>query len=181
MEAINVHYANPSGMVPPVAVAESEVNTSAPFSTDDERWAAVSSRNPLADGHFFYCVLTTQIYCRPTCAARRPSRANVAYATTIAEAEALRCRPCKRCKPAETENPTDKRRNDVIERLKVALLDNGESRVTVKSIAEEMGVSMWHLNRTFKKKVGMPPQQWAHEMRRGQSTSASAAGGQFGR
>ncbi|KAI0036359.1 methylated-DNA-protein-cysteine S-methyltransferase, partial [Vararia minispora EC-137] len=139
------------------------------FSTDDERWAAVLSRNPLADGHFLYCVTTTQVYCRPTCVSRRPTRANVVFVRTVAEAEALRCRACKRCKPAERENPAERRRNDVIERLKRSLLDGGPERVTVKSVAEELGVSMWHLNRMFKKRVGAPPQQWAQEMRRARS------------
>jgi AraC family transcriptional regulator, regulatory protein of adaptative response / methylated-DNA-[protein]-cysteine methyltransferase len=114
--------------------------------------------------------MTTLIYCRPTCPSRRPLRANVLFVDTPAEAEAHRCRPCKRCKPDEAEDPTEKRQNDAIERLKRALLEqNPENKVTVKSAAEDMGVSMWHLNRLFKKKVGMPPKQWAHEMTRARS------------
>jgi methylphosphotriester-DNA--protein-cysteine methyltransferase len=158
----NTHTSEP---VLPHSIASGSGTSPPPYSTADERWEAVLSRDPLAAGHFLYCVMTTLIYCRPTCAARRPSRANVEFVLTPAEAEALGCGPCKRCKPRETEDPAERRRNDAIEQLKTALLE-GEVRVTVKSIAEELGISMWHLNRLFKKKVGQPPQQWAQEMRR---------------
>ncbi|KAI0319707.1 hypothetical protein OF83DRAFT_1108946 [Amylostereum chailletii] len=141
------------------------------FLTDDERWDALTTRDPLAEGHFYYCVLSTRIYCRPVCPARRPARNNVAFVKTIAEAQALGCRPCKRCMPNESIDPTIKRQADVVERLKKALFnewgaEGSEKGMTVKGIAEDMGVSMWHLNRLFKSKVGMPPKAWAQAQRR---------------
>ena len=45
--------------------------------TDDERWAAVLRRDRALDGRFVTGVLTTGIYCRPSCAARHPARGNV--------------------------------------------------------------------------------------------------------
>jgi hypothetical protein len=51
------------------------------------------------DGQFYIGVETTGIYCRPSCPARRPKRANVRFHETAAEAEAAGFRPCKRCKP----------------------------------------------------------------------------------
>lgn len=71
-----------------------------------------------------------------------------------------------------------------MERLKSALLgevtdkDGGETReagardskVTVKKVAEEIGVSMWHLNRLFKKLVGCPPQTWARDQKKTKRT-----------
>ena len=47
-----------------------------------------------------------------------------------------------------------------------AVAGSKDGKVTVKKIAEEMGISMWHLNRLFKKIVGCPPQQWAQEQRK---------------
>lgn len=73
-----------------------------------------------------------------------------------------------------------KRQAEIVEKLKSALLEevsNSEggrtretrgldSKVTVKKVAEEIGVSMWHLNRLFKKLVGCPPQAWARDQKR---------------
>lgn len=67
-----------------------------------------------------------------------------------------------------------------MEKLKAALLGEagnndggtvrevraGDSKVTVKKFAEEIGVSMWHLNRLFKKIVGCPPQAWARDQKK---------------
>ncbi|MFY9294980.1 MAG: Ada metal-binding domain-containing protein, partial [Methylorubrum rhodinum] len=55
---------------------------------DDARWTALAARDPLADGRFVYAVRTTGVYCRPSCAARRPKPENVTFHATCAEAEA---------------------------------------------------------------------------------------------
>ncbi len=68
------------------------------FATDDEKWAACVARDHDADGAFLIAVLTTKIYCRPICPGR-PLRKNVRFAATPAEAVALGCRACLRCKP----------------------------------------------------------------------------------
>ena len=67
--------------------------------TDDERWAAVQARDKAFDGRFVTGVLTTGIYCRPSCAARHPLRANVRFFADGAAARRAGLRPCKRCLP----------------------------------------------------------------------------------
>ena len=67
-------------------------------STDEDRWAAVVARD---DADFYYSVRTTGVYCRPSCAARRPRRENVAFHATTADAERAGFRPCRRCRPDE--------------------------------------------------------------------------------
>ena len=71
------------------------------FATSDARWEAVRHRDRAADGVFYYSVLTTGVYCRPSCAARRPRRTNVAFHASCEEAEAAGFHPCKRCRPDE--------------------------------------------------------------------------------
>src|ERR1700722_16526726 len=66
---------------------------------DESRWQALISRDPAADGAFFYSVRTTGVYCRPTCAARLALRENVRFHATCQDAENAGFRPCKRCKP----------------------------------------------------------------------------------
>ena len=68
-----------------------------PFTSDEERWAAVLSRDSRGDGVFYYSVLTTGVYCRPSCAARQPRRENVRFHASCAAAEKAGYRPCTRC------------------------------------------------------------------------------------
>src|SRR3546814_8748848 len=72
---------------------------SAHLMTDDDRWAAVLRRDRALDGRFVTGVLTTGIYCRPSCAARHPLRENVRFFADGAAARATGLRPCKRCLP----------------------------------------------------------------------------------
>ena len=69
--------------------------------TDDQRWEAVLRRDRAADGAFVTGVLSTGIYCRPSCAARHPSRANVRFFANGNEARDFGLRPCLRCRPDE--------------------------------------------------------------------------------
>ena len=66
------------------------------YTTDEERWLAVTQREPLADGHFLFSVRTTGVYCRPTCAARQPRRENVAFHIDAAAARDAGVRACMR-------------------------------------------------------------------------------------
>src|ERR671916_3224404 len=76
------------------------VNDSRPIS-DDAAWRAVLARDRSSDGRFVTGVLTTGIYCRPSCAARHPKRENVRFFASGAEAAAAGLRACLRCKPDE--------------------------------------------------------------------------------
>src|SRR5919107_5970589 len=65
----------------------------------DAAWAAVLCRDRAMDGRFVTGVLTTGIYCRPSCAARHPKRENVRFFANGEEARKIGLRPCLRCKP----------------------------------------------------------------------------------
>ncbi|MCK5041900.1 MAG: bifunctional transcriptional activator/DNA repair enzyme protein Ada, partial [Sphingomonadales bacterium] len=69
------------------------------YHNDDEKWLAVKARDKLADGRFYFAVATTGIYCRPSCGARQPLRANVSFFSDVASAEKAGFRACKRCQP----------------------------------------------------------------------------------
>ena len=66
---------------------------------DEQRYAAASSKDARFDGMFFVAVRTTRIYCRPSCPAVTPKRANVAFYPTAAAAQQAGFRACKRCRP----------------------------------------------------------------------------------
>src|SRR3974390_2155286 len=68
-------------------------------SANDRYWEAVVGRDAKLDGEFFFAVSTTGVYCRPSCAARRPRRENVQFFTGPAPAEEAGYRACPRCRP----------------------------------------------------------------------------------
>src|SRR3989442_3554242 len=65
-----------------------------------ERWEAVMARDRRFDGAFVYAVRSTGIYCRPSCASRRPRRAQVMFFPIPEAPEREGFRACRRCHPA---------------------------------------------------------------------------------
>lgn len=126
------------------------------FSTPNSRWAALQSRNPLATSAFIYSVITTKIYCRPTCPSRLARRANVIFHDTPAEAEAAGFRACKRCRPNLRENEGDPQILAVEKACGLlAGEEKGGARWSVKGLAKEVGLTESHFCRVFKKLTGM--------------------------
>ena len=74
---------------------------------DEARWAAVLEHDRAADGRFVYAVSSTGIYCRPSCASRRPRRDRVAFFDAPADARVAGYRACKRCKPDAADAAPD--------------------------------------------------------------------------
>jgi AraC family transcriptional regulator of adaptative response/methylated-DNA-[protein]-cysteine methyltransferase len=67
----------------------------------EQCWQAVQRRDGRFDGEFYFGVMTTGVYCRPSCGSRRALRKNVRFYATVAEAERDGLRPCKRCRPLD--------------------------------------------------------------------------------
>jgi methylphosphotriester-DNA--protein-cysteine methyltransferase len=123
----------------------------------ESKWEALSSRDEKAARCFFYCVKSTGIYCRPTCAARLARKKNVVFYNTVSEAEAAGFRPCKRCKPML---PLHESHHSVI-RATCRLLDNSpKSAPGLKILAENVGFTQWHFHRVFRRFTGMTPRMY---------------------
>ncbi|KAK0609049.1 Bifunctional transcriptional activator/DNA repair enzyme Ada [Lasiodiplodia hormozganensis] len=73
--------------------------SSSSFNNPHTRWRALTARDPAAHASFVYAVLSTRIYCRPTCPARLARRANIVFYDAAAQAAAAGFRACKRCRP----------------------------------------------------------------------------------
>jgi len=69
--------------------------------TPEHRWRIVLDRDRRYDGAFVYAVRSTGIYCRPSCASRRPRRGQVTFFPIPEAAEREGYRACRRCKPTE--------------------------------------------------------------------------------
>jgi AraC family transcriptional regulator of adaptative response/methylated-DNA-[protein]-cysteine methyltransferase len=133
-----------------------------PPSIDDQRWDAVSRRERAADGQFVYAVSTTGVYCRPSCASRRPKRAHVRFFDTAADAERSGYRACLRCRPAQPD-ATD----PWIEKIQRACvyLANVDGHPSLAMLARRIGGSPYHLQRNFKRLVGITPREYAEAAR----------------
>src|SRR5262249_60988180 len=80
------------------AMTTNKVHTSE-TAADDPRWARIIARDKHADGLFWYSVLTTGVYCRPSCPSRTANPKNVRLHATLADARSSGFRACKRCNP----------------------------------------------------------------------------------
>lgn len=126
------------------------------------RWGAVSRRDSSQDGRFYYGVVTTGVYCRPSCPARRPLRRNVRFYTTPEEAERDGLRPCLRCHPRQPD-PIAVR----IEAVRQFIRESFESggRFTLAELSRRAGLSPSHFERSFKAVAGVTPRQFADACR----------------
>jgi AraC family transcriptional regulator of adaptative response/methylated-DNA-[protein]-cysteine methyltransferase len=127
-------------------------------SVDGERWAAFMARDASFDGQFYCCVVTTGIYCRPSCPARRPKRENVQFHDTAAEAEAAGYRPCKRCKPDQLPL-AQQYAGKVAEACR--LIETAEVEPSLDALAQAVGLSPYHFHRIFKRTLGVTPKTYA--------------------
>jgi len=141
---------------------------------DEVRWAAVVRRDAAADGSFYYSVLTTGVYCRPSCASRRARRENVGFHDSIAAAERAGFRPCKRCRPGEPS--TAERRSAAIAESCRAIEVSPEPP-ELDALAEAAGMSRFHFQRVFKAVTGVTPQAYARAHRAAKVREALARGG----
>ena len=131
------------------------------FNSDEERWQYVRSRDPRADGSFVFGVETTGIYCRPSCAARRPLRKNVHFFDTPAEAERKGLRACLRCKP----NDSSAGNSAVVERLCRYMEEHAGEKITLRTLSRHAGLSPFHLQKVFKRTLGISPRQYLEAQR----------------
>lgn len=133
--------------------------------TDTQRWQAVEQRDPTYDGTFYLAVKTTGIYCRPSCSARTPKRVNVAFYATPEECERAGFRACKRCKPDLAQDPQVTLARDVAGLLEQAAVTSPETMPSLAELAERFNFSPYHLQRVFKRHMGVSPKQYALGLR----------------
>ena len=118
---------------------------------EEEAWRAVLARDRSLDGQFVTGVLSTGIYCRPSCAARHPRRAHVRFFADASAAEAAGLRACLRCRPKEVA------RDEEAVALALELLAQADAAPTLAALADRVGYSPTPFQRVFKRAVGLSP------------------------
>ncbi len=121
-------------------------------------WRAVVARDEHMDGAFVYAVRSTGIYCRPSCPSRRAGRAQVVFFALPEAAERSGFRPCRRCQPHKAPHGPQA---ELVERVCRQIEANLEGPRGLAALGAEMGMSPYHLQRTFKRLMGITPRQYA--------------------
>ncbi len=123
----------------------------------DVCYRALISRDARFDGHFFTAVLTTGVYCRPVCPARKPKRRNVRFLPSAAAAELAGFRPCLRCHPEKApSSPAWLGASHTVTRA-LELIDQGAlDRAGVEELASQVEIIPRHLRRLFDEHLGPP-------------------------
>jgi AraC family transcriptional regulator of adaptative response/methylated-DNA-[protein]-cysteine methyltransferase len=126
--------------------------------SSDEYWQAVLAKDSRYDGQFVFAVSSTHIYCRPSCSARRPRRDRVSFFPFPEAAEQAGFRACLRCQPKRAR--VVDRQIDIVQRA-CRFLDSSElETIKLADLAKHVGVSVFHLQRTFKDIMGISPRQY---------------------
>lgn len=130
------------------------------YPTDHLKFQALQDRDPNAEGEFIYCVLSTSIFCRPTCFSRLPLRKNIIFCDSTEEAINMKFRPCKRCKPGLVGG-WDNSRSMVKEGCSIILQQARlRKKLNVEEIVSYLGFSKWHFCRMFKNYTEMTPRKF---------------------
>jgi AraC family transcriptional regulator of adaptative response/methylated-DNA-[protein]-cysteine methyltransferase len=130
----------------------------------DALWQAVSKRDIQADGLFVYAVRSTGVYCRPSCASRRPRRNQVEFFPAPAMAASHGYRACRRCRPDEP-----RARSSALERVRQAceaVARRPEARWTAASVAKAGGTTVVQIQRAFRSLLGLAPRDYVAACRR---------------
>jgi AraC family transcriptional regulator, regulatory protein of adaptative response / methylated-DNA-[protein]-cysteine methyltransferase len=128
---------------------------------EDKLWEAVLARDLGQDGRFVYAVASTGIYCRPSCPSRRPIRARVRFFERPDEAESAGYRECRRCRPRESVRAAIRQ----VQAAREYLDRHAGENVTLDRLAKVAKMSPYHLQRTFKRVIGLSPKAYTNARR----------------
>lgn len=117
---------------------------------------AVEERDPSFDGQFYYGVITTGVYCKPSCPSRPALPKNMRFFETCDEAESQSLRPCKKCNPRDL---------NALVHVAEYIEKHADEKITLDDLAEMSGLSPHHIQRKFKSAYGVSPKEYQNGLR----------------
>ncbi len=129
--------------------------------TEEEKWNAVLSRDAGFDGEFVFAVQSTRVYCRPSCPSKHANRHKVEFFSGPDEAERSGFQACQRCRPQDPKSP----RSELLDRICRFIESNLDKKITLESLSIRVGISPFHLHRTFERSLGISPRQYVEALR----------------
>ncbi|MFD4411984.1 AlkA N-terminal domain-containing protein [Streptomyces sp. NPDC058476] len=135
--------------------------------TDIERCVrAVRSKDARFDGWFFTAVVTTRIYCRPSCPVVPPKPENMTFYPSAAACQQAGFRACKRCRPDTSPgSPEWNQRADLVARAMRLIGDGVVDREGVPGLAGRLGYSTRQIERQLLAELGAGPLALARAQR----------------
>ena len=124
--------------------------------TRERMLALATARDRRYDGRFLTGVVTTGIFCLPSCPARMPRPENVRFFNAPEAALAAGLRPCRRCRPEDFYQQRDPDR-EALEALVMAVRKAPETFGTVEAVASSAGFSRSKLNRLLRRHFHSSP------------------------
>ena len=128
------------------------------YSTEEERYKAVVARDAEADPAFFYAVITTGVYCYPSCPSKTALKENTRYFETRESAVEGGFRPCRRC--LSDSPPLLERQRGLVESA-CGLINESSGSIKIEDLATSLDVSRYHLQKLFKQFLGLSPKAFA--------------------
>jgi AraC family transcriptional regulator of adaptative response/methylated-DNA-[protein]-cysteine methyltransferase len=129
-----------------------------PSVADDPRWARIVARDKTADGHLWYSVSTTGVYCRPSCPSRTANPKNVQLHDSLESAKATGFRSCRRCNP---DGPSIEAENALLVAQACRIIEASEQEPPLEKLADAIGRSPSYFHRLFKATTGLTPKDYA--------------------
>ncbi|MFF9767922.1 AlkA N-terminal domain-containing protein [Streptomyces sp. NPDC014636] len=127
---------------------------------------AVRSKDARFDGWFFTAVVTTRIYCRPSCPVVPPKPENMTFYPSAAACQQAGFRACKRCRPDTSPgSPEWNRRADLVARAMRLIADGVVDREGVPGLAARLGYSTRQVERQLLAELGAGPLALARAQR----------------
>jgi len=128
--------------------------------TDDEALDAVQRRDPTYDGRFVYAVITTGIFCKPSCSSRQAKSENTRFFQTIDQASDAGFRACKKCKPDQSDS-MESQMVQVARYIETHVQD----KITLATLAKKFDLSPSVLQKTFKSVFALSPREFQEGLR----------------
>lgn len=128
--------------------------------SENEMKNAVAQRDSSFDGNFYYGVITTGVFCMPSCSTKAANPENLRFFFDIESAMQAGFRPCKRCNPAGQDDRT-------LKLIEVAryLERHAEDKITLTQLGDIAGLSPSRLQRIFKEMFGVSPKHYQDAVR----------------
>jgi len=134
--------------------------------SEKEMKKAFYSKDSSYDGIFFVAVKTTNIFCRPSCPARKPLEKNIVFYQSAHDALFAGFKPCKRCHPLDIGNSIPA----WAEKLLALIDENPKKRIRDYDL-RNMGIEPARARRYFLRNYGMTFQAYSRGRRLGEAFS----------
>ncbi|WP_375750428.1 bifunctional transcriptional activator/DNA repair enzyme AdaA [Vibrio sp. HN007] len=130
--------------------------------SEKEMIEAVKRRDNAYDRHFYYGVITTGVFCLPSCSTKAAKSENMRFFFNIESAVQAGFRPCKRCNPTNQDERTNR-----LTQVARFIEEHAEEKLTLGQLGELAGLSSSRLQRTFKEVFGVSPKHYQDAVRMG--------------